>query len=202
MLTHLGSLTIRQCVPLLDSASAHLEATIGIGTQASAQLTATLGPLLASLNAKLEAALKAQLALTVTPPSIQAQIDACFKMIAALQATLALGLPVVSMQLAALAKLIASLQAQIAGLALDVDFDALLAIEVDFAAELTLLLGTPGLHAYTYTGAVRDFGDELAVATDGGFPGGNPGDGCAAVIFAASDGGAIEALQQVFAVAA
>jgi hypothetical protein len=202
MLTNLGSLTIGQCVPLLAAASGHLDASIVIGSRASAELSLKIGPVLASLNAKLASAIKLQTSLTVTPPSLTAQLDAAQKLVVALQAAISLGLPGVSFQLAAVAKLIASIQADLAALALDVDYAALLAIEVDFAADLAIVLGTPGLHAYAYTGAVSDLGDELAAATETGFPGGRGSDSCAAVVFAASDGGAIEAMRVAFAVAA
>lgn len=202
MLTHLGSLTLGQCVPMLATSSAHLQVAIGIGTQASAELAVKISPVIASLNAKLLAAQRLSASLILTPPSLAGQLDAALKMVAALQAAIAIGLPGVSFQLAAVAKLIVSIQADIAALGITIDYDALLGIEVDFAAELSLLLGTPGIHAYAYTGPVRDFGDELEAATSGGFPGGNGGDGCVAVIFAASDGGAVAALEQAFAVAA
>jgi hypothetical protein len=206
MLTHLGSLTIGQCVPLGVRCKAEIDVTLTAALKLHAELNANLVIILPGLEAKLEAALKLQASLTLTPPTLALQLDAAIKLVAALQASISLGLPGISFQLAAVAKLIADIEIQLghfhASISLAGDIKALLDLEVNFSLELGLILGTPGIHAYQYTGAVRDLGDELAAATQGGFPEGNGGDECIAWIFGASDGGAIAAAKQVFAVAA
>jgi hypothetical protein len=206
MLVHLGSLTLGNCVPIAGRAKVELDAALAAGLAASARLEADVGLVLPSLNAKLAAALKLQASLVLTPPSLTAQLEAALKLVAALEAAISLGLPGLSFQLAAVAKLIAQIQADIghfnASISFAAEIKALLEASVDFSLDLGLLLGTPGIHAYQYTGAVRDLGDELAAATENGFPEGNGGDGCVAWIFAASDGGAMAAAQQAFATAA
>jgi len=175
MLTHLGSLTLGQCVPLAARASASIAASVAF--------------VLPSLTAKLEGLLALQASLTLTPPSLAANLQAAIDLVAALEASVALGLPGVDFQLAAVAAVIAQVQADLGAIG----------VEASFQVELDIILGTPGVHAYFYTGRADQLGPELANATTGGFPGGRASDECVAWVFAASDGGAIAAARQVFA---
>lgn len=202
MLRHLGSLTIGGCLPMLAITAGHLDAAIGIGVSASATLNAKLGLVLPGIQAKLEAALKLAVSLTINPPNIAAQIEALGKMIVALQAQLALGLPTVNLALAGVQKLILDLQADLAALGVDIDFSALLDIEVAFSIDLAVLLGTAGIHAYQFEGKVEDMGEEIAQATGGGLPGGHPQDSCVTWLFAATSGAAQAGCRLAFATAA
>ncbi len=202
MLKHLGSLTLGGCLPLLALTASHLTAAIGIGVSADATLKAKLDLVLPDIQAKLEAAGKLAVNLTINPPNILAQIEALKALILALQAQLALGLPTVNLQLLGVQKLIIDLQADLAAMGVSIDFSALLDIEIAFSVDLALLLGTAGIHAYQYEGEVRNLGDELAGATETGFPGGHGQESCVAWLFAATSGAAQAGCRIAFAAAA
>lgn len=173
-LRHVGTLSIGQCIPTLLTANA--------------ALSATLDATLPSLQAKLAAALALQASLTITPPSLSGNIQIALDLLASLQASVSLNLPGIDFQLAAVAQLIAQIQLDLGSLS----------IQLSFSLELTLLLGAAGIHAYIYGGEAQAFGPELAAATVGGFPGGQPNDLCGAWVFAATAPAAIEALGKVF----
>jgi len=174
MLRYVGSLTLGQCVP--------------IAVRASASIAASVAFVLPSLSAKLAGLLALQASLTLTPPSLTGNLQAALNLVSSLQASIGLGLPGVDFQLAAVAAALAEVQAQLAAIG----------VQATFQAELDVILGTPGLHAWAYTGDADQLGPEFTAATSDGFPGGQGSDQAVAWIFAASDGGAIDAARQVF----
>lgn len=169
-----ANLTLGECVPTLLAANAALTASVNL--------------VLPSLQAKLASALQLQASLTLTPPTLQGNLQVALDLVASLQASVSLGLPGIDFQLLAVAKLIAAIEIELGALG----------VHLAFSVELTALLGAAGIHAYRYTGEAQAFAGELGAATDGGFPGGQPDDACAAWVFAATAPAAIEALGKVF----
>lgn len=170
----LGQLTLGACVPTALAA-------VGVA-DASIALT------LPQLEAQVAGLLELQASLVITPPSIAASIALAQQLIVSLQA--ALTLPGAELNLSAIAAAIAALQVTMGGL------QAQLAL----VAGLSLTLGTPGIWAFARTGPVGTFGQDFAAEFGGGLPdSGDPNLPTYALVFIASDAGAIEAMQTVFA---
>jgi hypothetical protein len=92
-LTHLGSLTIGECLPTFFGVYAGV---------------------LANLQSKLAGLLRLQAKLAITPPSLGARIDLAVRILAALRASLTLNLPGIDFKVAAVAKLIAAIEVELA----------------------------------------------------------------------------------------
>jgi hypothetical protein len=162
-LRYVGSLTLGGIFPTVLDAVARLDATCAIS--------------LPNLQAKVDGLVNLVAALTITPPSLAANVVACAAVLASLQAKLSLGLPGIALDVSALATLLASIEGDLGSIQ----------GAASFSAELAALLGTAGVHLWTYTGRADSLGGPLTAALAGGPPGGgSPSDAMAAIVCAAT----------------
>jgi hypothetical protein len=153
---------------------------IPIAATAQAQLDASLGVLLAEMQAELAGAIEAHAQLVITPPSLGAGFAAAMDLVTNLQALIDLGLPSASIDLSAALAVIAELRVQLGALE----------AAASFAAELSGILGSAGVYVWTYSGA-----------PGGIVPGwSGPGGDVWAVILAAGAGATQVALKTTFGV--
>jgi hypothetical protein len=170
--THLGSLTVGQAAPG--------------GLALAAAGTAGIGLALPDLQARLTALAS----FAPSPPSITTDIALAQQIIASLQLALTVGIqpPSMDVQIAMVAALIATLSATI------VSIDAQLSI----IANLTNVLNTAGVHAYTFNGLANQLGPQMATELSGGFPGGSATDATNAVVLATTVAPAWAAMSAFF----
>lgn len=157
-----------------------------MGLSAVAAADATLAVALPEATAKLAGALAAQVQFTLTPPSIAASIALLQSAIA----SLTVSPPNATLSLAVIAQVVAELQATVAALQ----------AQASLVAGFSAAFGTAGVWAYAHTGTPGTFGADFDSAIGGGLPDSlDPDLPTYAVVFIASDAGAISAMQQVFA---
>lgn len=129
-----------------------------LGSESVGNIVPTLSGVLSAripeLTAQLGGAQNVGLALTVGPPSIAATLVGATLQLAALAASIS-G-PTITLQAGPLLLLIASLQAEIGAL------NATLGV-----------LGTAGIHLYSYSGDAASMGAAISGATSGGLPDGS-----------------------------
>jgi hypothetical protein len=170
--SYLGALTLGQCVPLALAAGAQIDAAVAFS--------------LPDIQAKLTGALFVQAQLAISPPSLAASLSATQQMVANLQLMINLPTPPIVPDFTAMLAVIAELGAQLAAIS----------AQVAFVASFAAILGTPGVFAYKYEGAVGSMGNQLQAVLGGGLPGGTgPGQPVYSLVFVATDAGAIAAMQ-------
>jgi hypothetical protein len=176
--TYLGSLTLGQCVPLA--------AILAADVSASAALA------LPQIQGKLEGAIKVQAALTLGgSPDLDGLIQAATALLVKLNELLHSGLPTIGLQLNLIVSLVAELTASLGAIT----------AKIDFAAAVALILGTPGIEAYRYEGDAGSFVSVMSPEfTPGLRMGGGPSLPINAIVLVATDGGALAAMQKVFAI--
>ncbi len=170
----IGELTIGACVPTAVSAVAIADASLAV--------------VLPQVEAQVFGLAQAQASLIISPPSIEASILLAQQLIVSLQA--ALTLPGAALNLEAVALALAELEATLGSLQ----------AQVSAVAAINVTLGTPGVWAYAHTGTPNSFGPDAAAEIGGGLPDSlDPNLPTYAVVFIASDAGAIAAMQTAFA---
>lgn len=163
--------------------------TLGVGIPslllATAQLTSSLTPLIAQLNAQIAGLLT----LSLAPPSVITDlIDNLLAVIAALLALIGSGLVVLPPTASASLETVAELQLTLAGLQAG----------LDFAAALSTSLGE-SVHVYAWTGGSSALGPATTGALSGGLPGGGgPSEDIDGIMLLANTPGAKAALQAIF----
>lgn len=163
---YVGSMSVGGAIPLAATAQAQLDASLGV--------------LLAEMQAKLTGAIEAHAQLVITPPSLSAGFTAAMDLVANLQALIDLGLPSASINLEAALAVIAELRVKL----------GVLEAAASFAAELSGILASAGVYVWTYSGA-----------PGGLVPGwSGPGGNVWAVILAAGAGATQGALKATFGV--
>jgi|WetSurMetagenome_2_1015567.scaffolds.fasta_scaffold67380_2 hypothetical protein len=173
-LEYVGSVSLGQCVPT--------------ALTAWAQLTAALNLALPQLQAKLAGLLRVQAALSIRIPSLDALIKAVTNVVVQLQALLAAPLPSVGLSLEATAALVAQITVDLGNIT----------AQLGFAAQLALVLGTPGIEAYIFDGTAGEFPAAVTPEFASGLRiGGGPNLPIYAVLLVATDGGAKAAMQKV-----
>jgi hypothetical protein len=168
----LGQLTLGACVP--------------IGVTAVGVADATLAVTLPDAEAKLAGALESQALFTLNPPSVEATIALLQAAIASLQASP----PDATLNLVVIAQVVAELQG----------FVGSLQAQAGVSAGISATFATPGVWAYAHTGTPGGFGQDFTAEIGGGLPDSlDPDLPTYALVFIASDAGAISAMQTVFA---
>jgi hypothetical protein len=165
-------------MPLAYKGTHTLGSAIPIALTLNAALGTAVGEALLAATAELDGALAVQLAMSFEPPNLALTIAGH----TAVGVSLAAGS--FTLQPTLMVELIASLQLKVA--------------ELRALLELGIILTQSGIHLYTYTGPADTLGDELASATDSGFPGGGPADETFAIVLAATEGAARGALRTAF----
>ncbi len=149
---------------------------------------ASLALVVPQLTAQLAGLVQLQASLVISPPTIAGSIALAQQLIASLQA--AITLPGASLNITAIAAAIAQLSALLGSLQ----------AQVAAVASLNVSLGTPGVWAYSYEGTPALFGPDFAAEIGGGLPDSlDPNLPVYAVVFVASDAGAIEAMRLAMA---
>ncbi len=172
--TEIGELTIGGCVPTAVSAVAIADASLAV--------------VLPQVEAQVVGLVELQANLIISPPSIEASIALALQLVASLQA--AATLPGAALNLEAVAVALAELEATLGGLQ----------AQLSAIAAINVTLGTPGVWAYAHTGTPNSFGPDAAAEIGGGLPDSlDPDLPTYAVVFIASDAGAISAMQAAFA---
>jgi hypothetical protein len=141
---------------------------------AQASLDVALGVTMPELQARLARLLEAQAQLLLSPPAFAATVVAVGQLAAGL--AIAGELPALDAQLTLLASLIAELEAMLGQLE----------AQAAFAADFAVLLGTAGVHMYSFLGVNDAFSGEIASLTAGGFPGAAGSDEAVAIVIAAT----------------
>lgn len=171
----LGSLSLGQCVPLAVTAEGAITASVNVS--------------LPQIQAQIAGLLQAQINLSVNPPTLAASLSTALQIVTSLEAAIAVGLPSVDFQVTAVAALLAKLQVTLGSLT----------AQLGISANLGLILGSPGVAAYAYSGTVGDLGPAVTTATAGGLPiGSGPGDACNAILLATETPATWSAMQQLF----
>lgn len=169
--THLGSLTLGQCVPMALTAVAELSAAASLA--------------LPQISGKIEGA-----ALTIGVPDLAGLIRAAIALEKQLEALLTSGGPTIGLQVGAVASLLAELNGSLGSIN----------ATMSLAATLTAVLGTPGIEAYRYDGTAGSFTTAFAPEFDGGLRiGGGPNLPIHAIVLVATDSGAWAMMQRVLA---
>lgn len=165
-----GNLSLGQCVPLALTATGKFSANVAVR--------------LPQVAARVAGLVSAGARFSLSPPSVAARVDAL------VAAAGKLTLPVAIVDVSGMAAALASLQAELAALQAD----------LALAASFNSVLGTPGVWAYGYTGTPALYGGEFNAEIGTGLPDSlDPNLPIYAVVFIASDAGAIAAMQTVLA---
>jgi|WetSurMetagenome_2_1015567.scaffolds.fasta_scaffold894672_2 hypothetical protein len=166
---YIGSRTIGASLPMVAIAQANLAASIG------SQMS--------TLEAKIAGTIKAQARIAVSIPTLAAQLEAALKIVANIRTLISMGLTLPTVSVSGMASLLAQLKASL----------GLLQASLAFSVELGTLLASAGVYAWTYEGAVG-----------GLVPGGIPGEGSSqpvwGIVLAAGAGAAQTSLKTMFGV--
>lgn len=136
---------------------------------------------LPDVQARIAGALAVQASLTVAPPDFDGTVSA----LAAVAASLQLVGPSVTLQVGAVAALLAELE--------------LLLLQLQAMVSIGVLLGSPGIHGYTYTGKVANAADQIRDVLQLNPPGA-PADQAGGVLLMASTPAAVQAVGTFYGV--
>lgn len=172
---------------LVDRGAIPLGSANPVVAGVAADLALNVNGNLAGLYAQLQGAIDLAASIEV---GFLAQLDFAASLVATLTAAISVGIPSVSVQLSALAQALADLQAAKA------EFEA----QIAFAADLSAGALTAQALGLFYNGPARELGNEVASAVSGGVQGGGPADPLDAIIIAANNPLALEAMGVLYGV--